>query len=276
MENSNEINSNNNNNNNNNSILSKWINLQKIIKQEITLEKIISIQEEENIKHFELEFQEYYKNKIKTLQTFENIFIIDKNSLENIQTYEINTKPEKTLLDAYDPIFNFLFLLRSNYDYILTLISIIEENENLNSHSKELNSFSDLLNHQFYDNILIQNSEEELLILIYLLLEREINEMNSASSSSFLDENLCFLGKFLKSYIKKQELKNYLSLTLGNLIMEIENSNEKCLDLNLMKIKMFLENERKKNNSNDNNNHNFNIDDYLTKELSKCKNNNTK
>jgi hypothetical protein len=92
MENSNEINSNNNNNNNNNSILSKWINLQKIIKQEITLEKIISIQEEENIKHFELEFQEYYKNKIKTLQTFENIFIIDKNSLENIQTYEIIPK----------------------------------------------------------------------------------------------------------------------------------------------------------------------------------------
>ena len=241
MENSNEI------INNNNSILSKWINLQKIIKQEITLEEIISSQEEQNKNLFESKFYQYYKNKIKTLQTFENIFAIDKNSLENIQSYEINTFPEKTLLDAYDPIFNFLFLLRSNYDYILTLISIIEENENLNSHSKELNSFSDLLNHQFYDNILIQNSEEEeLLILIYLLLEKEINEMNSASSSSFLDESSCFLGKFLKSYIKKQELKSYLSLTLGNLIMEIENSNDKCLDLNLMKIKMFLENEKKK------------------------------
>ena len=48
MENSNEI-----INNNNNSILSKWINLQKIIKQEITLEEIISSQEEENKNLFE-------------------------------------------------------------------------------------------------------------------------------------------------------------------------------------------------------------------------------
>ena len=261
------------NNKNDQTILSKWIHLQKIIKQEITLEEIISSQEQSNLKTLQSKFLQYYQNKMKTLQTFENIFAIDKNSLENIQSYEINEFPEKVLLDAYDPIFNFFFILRSNYNYILSLVSIIEESENLNLISKELNSFVDLLNHRFYDNILIPNpEEEELLTLIYLLLEREINEMNSASSSSFLDERYCFLGKFLKSYTKKQELKSYLSLTLGNLIMKIENSGDKCLDLNLMKIKMFLENEKKKNNNdfNYNNFNNVNLEEYLTKDLPKC------
>ena len=97
---------------------------------------------------------------------------------------------------------------------------------------KKIESLIDLFCHQFYDNILIPNPEqEELLILVYLLLEKEISSMNLASCSSFLENTI--IGVFLKSYTKKQELKNYLSMTLGSLILSIENDNEGCLNLNL-------------------------------------------
>ena len=114
--------------------------------------------------------------------------------------------------------------------------------------NKEVLSIIDLFCHQFYDNILIPNPEqEELLILIYLLLEKEINSMNAASVASFLDDNYSILGKFLKSYTKKQELKNYLSNTLGSLILSIENEPN-SLDLNITNIKNIIISENKGKN----------------------------
>ena len=90
-----------------------------------------------------------------------------------------------------------------------------------------LDSIVNLFCHQFYDNILIPNPEqEELLILCYLLLQKEINGMNNASVSSFLDESSTFTGKFIKSFTKKTELKTFLSKTLGDLILEIDGEDQ--------------------------------------------------
>ena len=139
-------------------------------------------------------------------------------------------------------------LLRSNYEYILKIVSIIDESEKAIEESKTL---VDLFCHQFYENILIPNPEqEELLILCYLLLEKEIVSMNSASASSFIDETSSFVGKFLKSFTKKQELKSYLSMTFGDLILSIENDSEdNCLDLNPMRIENYLNIQLKKENN---------------------------
>jgi len=136
-----------------------------------------------------------------------------------------------------------MFLFRNDYQNMLKLISIIDEN-----YAKEnINTLVDLICHQFYENLLIQNPEnEELLILIYLLLEKEINSMNSASVSSFLDESTTFIGKLLKSYTKKQELKSYLTVTLGGLIMKIDNSSEGCIDLDLSRLSNYI-NSKKQN-----------------------------
>ena len=58
-------------------------------------------------------------------------------------------------------------LLRSNYEYILKIVSIIDESEKAIEESITL---VDLFCHQFYENILIPNPEqEELLILCYIL-----------------------------------------------------------------------------------------------------------
>ena len=247
----------------------KWNNLQKTIKEEITLKQMIISQQENYKNKLIKDYQDYYKAKLESRQIFENILIIDQNELNDLKKYNESQEAENKLQDAFDPISKLLFLFRSNYDYILTIFSIIGEMEIKNKENiKKIESLIDLFCHQFYDNILIPNPEqEELLILFYLLLEKEITSMNLASCSSFLENTI--IGIFLKSYTKKQELKNYLSITLGSLILSIENENDGCLNINLGKIKEHVE---KFSDNNNNRNDNSEITEkMLTKDIPHCK-----
>lgn len=167
----------------------------------------------------------YYHSKLKSRDAFENIINIgNENEIEQ-KTSTLTQEFSNVFRKIAEPVKNLFLILRNNYEYILKLISIIESNEELLQKSDTL---VELFCHQFYDNILIPNSDqEELLTLIYLLLEKEVAEMDSASLSSFIDENISFAGKFLKSFAKSQELKSYLSMNLSSLILEIEGSNKK-------------------------------------------------
>ena len=260
-----------------NKIVDKWLNLQKIIKEEITLREIIKNQKEEHQKQLKINYKDYYQAKLLLRQISENIISINgTKDTEKKINFVPDDNPELTLCDAYDPIKNLFNLFRINYDYVVILISIIGDNEEIMKENKEVLSIIDLFCHQFYDNILIPNPEqEELLILIYLLLEKEINSMNSASVASFLDDNYSILGKFLKSYTKKPELKNYLSNTLGSLILSIENESN-SLDLNISIIKNTIDTEKKYNNISRKNNSiqsssNDIFEENLTKDIPKCR-----
>ncbi len=181
-------------------------------------------------------YYEYYKIKLNLRETFENVVNIDTGNY-NLNYFELSETSEAVLKEVYDPIKKLLFLFRNDYQQILNLISIIDKN----FLGENMNTLVDLICHQFYENLLIQNPEnEELLVLCYLLLEKEIDNMNSASVSSFLDEATSFIGKLLKSYNKKQELKTYLTSTLGSLVLRLENSNDGCLDLDLSRISNYI------------------------------------
>jgi hypothetical protein len=152
--------------------------------------------------------------------------------------YELCDNTEEMLRESFDPIQKLLLLFRNNFQYLMMLITLIEKEIGSDSKEKEaFNTLIDLFCHQFYENLLIQKTEqEELLILLYSLIEKEIENMYSASVTSFLDEETTFVGKLLKSYTKKQEIKTYLGITLGSLIMKIDNSRDKCIDVNLNRL----------------------------------------
>ena len=171
---------------------------------------------------------DYYKAKLSSREHFENIIKIDNDQYE-YDHFVIENNAELILKDSFNPIQNLLFLFRSNPHYITTLVSILDEKmaHDAAKTNPSLDSIVNLFCHQFYDNILIPNPEqEELLILCYLLLQKEINGMNNASVSSFLDESSTFTGKFIKSFTKKTELKTFLSKTLGDLILEIDGEDQ--------------------------------------------------
>lgn len=255
-------------------VLSKWFDLQKIIKEEITLNEIISKQQTTNIDALKTYYNEFYKLKLKIREISENYTKIDYGNFVN---FELNSEPEKVLLEAYDPICKLLFLFRNDFKYIFRLGQIIEESET----KENYDTLIDLLVHQFYENAIIQDAEhEELLILVYALLDREIESMNSASVASFLDEAHSFVGKLLKSYTKRPDLKTYLQMTLGVLIVNIENNADSCLDLDLGRISSYIKDKKSSNSVVVNKSYNaekskailINIDnDYLTKKIRKSR-----
>ena len=213
-------------------IIQKWLKLQKIIKEEITLEEVIIKQQTDDFNNLKDLFFKYYETKIKTRKEFEIIRTLEKNMKNFTAEYYLEKNIESELADTFDTIKNLLFFIRNNYDYITKIVSLIEETDE----PEKVDSLVELFCNQFYDNILIPNPEqEELLILMYKLLEEEITPMNSASVDEFLSDNT-FLGKFISSYINKRELKVFLKMLLNPLILSIENSGLECMDMSLQNI----------------------------------------
>ena len=213
-------------------IIQKWLKLQKTIKEEITLEEVITKQQTDDFNYLKELFFKYYETKIKIRKEFEIIRSLDKNIKNFTSEYYLEKNIESELCDTVGTIKNLLFLIRNNCDYITKIVSLIEETDE----QEKVDSLVELFCNQFYDNILIPNPEqEELLILMYKLLEEEITPMNSASVDEFLSDNT-FLGKFISSYINKRELKVFLKMLLNPLILSIENSGLECMDMSLQNI----------------------------------------
>ena len=224
--------------------IQKWLLLQKTVKEEITLEEIINKQQNNDNEKLKEYFREFYDLKIKSRKTYEDIINlkIDNSKKSEKKEYKIIPEEDKIFKEADEPIKNMLFLLRNNYDYTVKLVSLIESSDE----KEQIQSLVELLCNQFYDNILIPNPEqEELLILIYRLLEQEITPMNSASIDEFMHDST-FLGKFISSFMKRQELNVFLSILLNPIIASIENEDDGCLDMSLFSIQNYFKKIKKK------------------------------
>ena len=219
-------------------ILGKWVSLQKIIKEEITLEEMIITRYKEDFEKFKNFYNEYFESKLFFRTNFEDMKNYKIKELEDIKPKNILDKEgaQHILIDTYEPIKNLLFIFRTNYEYVTRLISLIDDKDE----EEKVESLVELFCNQFYDNIFIPNPEQkELLLLIFLLIKNEIENMNNASLDDFLDDNK-FLGKFISSYLRRQEMNIYLSLLLTPLINSIENVDKECIDISLISIQKYI------------------------------------
>ena len=259
--------------------INKWLNLQKIIKEEITLEDVIIKQQQEDTKNLKSYFIEYFKIKLNTRKNWNDIKelkLVDDKQPNISSTYSIN-EDLGNFHEASEPIKNLFFILRNNYDYLTRLISLISP-EDFKENSDNINSLVELLNNNFYENILIPNPEQqELLILIYKLLEKEIVPMMGVCPQNFLKDDT-ISGIFLSSFAKKQEIIGYFSMILNYLILSIDdNDSKEIFDLNINNIANSLDkelNEFKKGYSNSeinykSNNNEINIKNILFNEIPK-------
>ena len=229
-------------------IIKQWLNLQKIIKEKITLDDVIIHQQTSDTDNLKLLFRKYYEAKLKTRKNYGdmNELNMGNNDQLNSPSFFISNDSENPLKEVSDPIKNLLFILRNNYDYLIRLLSLMNQNDfSEGSNRIKVNSLVELFNNQFYENILIPNPEQqELLILIYKLLEEEILPMGIASPDDFLNNN-SFLGVFLSSYSKRQDITGYISMVLNPIILSIDNEDKECLDLSINSIRKYLDKEDK-------------------------------
>ena len=86
--------------------------------------------------------------------------------------------------------------------------------------------------HFYYENFFVESTEQdEIFYIIYLLLEKEIDNLNAPLAYSFLKDS--FLAEFLLELGSKYEIKKYLDIVLNSLIRESNevHSNYSSLDI---------------------------------------------
>ena len=117
-------------------ILENWKELQKIIKEKMSLHELMVEKQMQDNSQLKEKFREYYNIKLKCRKEYEIINNLG-NERQKEKEYIINDDVERDLLDTCEPIKNFLFLLRNNPEYIVKLKYILNDNkEKINSGSK--------------------------------------------------------------------------------------------------------------------------------------------
>jgi hypothetical protein len=228
--------------------------MEKVIKLQEDLKIVASIKQQfegnqkkmfEKLNKFCLN---YYKNKINMKRIFD--YCSDKNAEKKYEYNLLTTAQTKQLLEeTYDTVFEFMFLIRNNNNVMLTII------ENCNSEGyKDISDF--LVNFCYEDTINSSFLQEDLLLIIYILIEKCIIKIfpkleeiknNSNIYGDYIKQNILY--HIFISLTRKADIRNYLCSILPDNIMKLENL--RCLlsvDLNsIIKILENKEKEEKKN-----------------------------
>ena len=174
---------------------SKWANLKILLQNKTSLETSVKLLKKQTINQFSSKCCEIYKDKIGIyLLTLKNKQILsslkNKNKGPYYQKIVIKGDVEELCSDTF--LKDFFFYFRENNEEMLKLINL------LNQEQRQM--IIPFLCHFFYENFFMESIEqEEIFYLIYLLLEKEI-------------DNMC---------APKYEIKNYIDIVLNSLIREI-------------------------------------------------------
>ena len=177
----------------------------------------------------------YFNNKVYMKEIFDNCI---SNISEEFKDYELVENPENYLSEMYQPLYNFYFLIRNDNVLMLQIIDL--------SFSSLYPDLSDFLVNFLYGNI-IQSSfvDEELMVMIYLLLEKLILktlpmkiDMNKNIPISNFGDN--FISHVFRALTRKIDLRNFICNILNDLILKIE-SYTLSLSVEINTVNKFLE-----------------------------------
>ena len=176
----------------------------------------------------------FYENKINIKEILD---YCQSDNLEEFIKYSLIYEPieyfKEKGKDIYKDIYNFIFLIRNNNKLMLKLIDKCDKEDYEN-----LSDF--LVNFCYEDTISSSFIQEELMLLIYLILEKNIlklpkeilNNDNNISFDLFRnDENLIY--HLLRALSRKADVRNFLSSILLDSINNLqENRKNLSLDIN--------------------------------------------
>ena len=213
--------------------IQKYNTLEKIIKLQEDLKIVSSIKQqfEENqkkmIEKMDKFCYDYYKTKIDMTQIFD--YCNDDDAEQNYEYKLLTTEQAKQNLtdDIYNNTFSFLFLIRNDNNLLLKILEYCDK--------ESYENISDFLVNYFYeDTINISFIQENLLIIIYLLIEKciiknmpkkeEIKKININDINlyeEYFKQNILYF--IFMSLVRKIDIRNYLCSILIDTILKIEN-----------------------------------------------------
>jgi len=229
---------------------------EKIIKLQEDLKIVASIKQQfegnqrKMLEKMNIFCSNYYKNKINMKKIFD--YCSDSDAEKNYEYNLLTTEQAKDLLkDKYNDVYDFIFLIRNDNDLMLKIID--------NSEKESYQDISDfLVNFCYEDTVNSSFLQEDMLILIYILIEKCIikimPELDEKTKKNQNDINM--YDKYIKNNIlyyifisltRKAEIRNYLCSILPESILRVENFRSP-LSVELGRITNYLNNldERKR------------------------------
>ena len=213
----------------------KLQNLQTLLKKESALKGLYSSTGKTTEKEINDLCQEIYQKKIDVLNVLKNEKI---NSSIN---YQLINNNKEYLKDLYLYIPKLLSYLWENPS-ILTELLIHSKKDDIKTY------LAPLICNNFYENILSPNPiEDQLIFVIYLLLEKEIDQLKDINDmDSFLNDSVC--GYLLGELIEKKDIKAFFKIILKDIIEILELSNgDNILLFESNQIEQKLIEKKKKN-----------------------------
>ena len=207
---------------------SKWANLKLFLQEKKSLESSVKLQKRKTIEQFSSKCKEIYKRKVE-------IQLITKKNRQMFKSYNSNNEntTDEDIINIEDKISNFKIIDKSiefEENYVKKFLFCFRENNNLMlrliecADNNQCEILVPFLCHFFYENFYMESTEqEEILYIIYLLLEKEIDSLYTPSVSTFLDQS--FVSKFLTELGNRYEIKHYIDIILNYLILNIEEMN---------------------------------------------------
>ena len=228
--------------------------IEKIIKLQEDLKIVASIKQQfegnqkkmiEKMNKFCLN---YYKNKINMKKIFD--YCSDANPEKDYEYNLLTTEQAKNVLkDKYNDVFEFIFLLRNDNSLMLKILD--------NCSSDGYPDISDfLVNFCYEDTINSTFLQEDMLLLIYLLIEKCIIKIMPKLEELKDQNNKDIYGDYFKNNIlyyiflsltRKADIRSYLCSILPENILRVENLRSP-LTVEISLINIYLSNldERKK------------------------------
>ena len=242
---------------------------EKIRIMQILLKEIILIKErfEKNkiimLERIEKNCKEYYNNQIGMKAIYD---YCRSNNPEKYYNYVlVQNNEDKFGKKNYEIIHKIIFLIRNNNDILLNLISNCPKNS--------FDQFADFLVNFFFNNTIDSSfNEEELIMIIYLILEKYIlNEdinIEEEKGENFIYTKLCLIHYIFKYLTRKPDVRSFTYTILFKYIIQFEEYNE-SLSIDTKILKRFNNISKRRTSS-----INIKFNDNRNKSLSLTKENN--
>ena len=188
------------------STIEKVIMLQELLKELSIKKKSFNDTKEKMLSEMNKNCYKYLKGRINVKKIFDHI-LNDSTKINKNKDILIQDSKE-SLKDLYEPLYNFYFLLQNDNSL---MVKIIESNP---IYIEEL---SDFIVHFLYVDITNNSfNEDRLILLIYLLLEKQIR---NPFPDIYLKDS--FILNIFKSLTRKIDLRNFLGSILNKVILYI-------------------------------------------------------
>ena len=226
----------------NNSSFEKLLKLQSTLQEEIALRDIFFENRDSLLKKVENNCIEYYKTLVSIQEIYDNKSQTD-SSKKKIK-YIFCDKPQSEMAQYYDHLSSIFFYFHDNNELTLKLISYCPK--------EKYAQLANFICNYFYVNIFSSTFlNENLLTLLYLFLEKEIDELTIKEDNNdnllkpFLDRTNSFTPYLLECLTRKDEIKTYLENILKKVLirtsgLSINQRDNLFLGFDIKKMLAFL------------------------------------